>query len=197
MAMVADPRPADDMAPPGPSLVGQIVAAARRSRGFVSPAETDAAVPARLPPPREQRTPIDRVGAAVALMLIAAPLAIWIDAAWLTQRARTATDTLSRQAAPIDAARADAARAREQLGMAWTQPTIGTTIEAIGRALPADAALLRVERHATGLLSIEVAAPDPDQVTAALRRDPALAELRAVSQTPGDDGMRVTLEQPR
>lgn len=195
--MVADPRPADDMAQPGPSLVGQIVAAARRSRGLAPTAGVDATFPAKSPPRAEQRTPIDRVGAAVALMLIAAPLAVWIDAAWLTQRARTATETLSRQAAPIAAARADATRARQQLGTAWTQPTTGTTIEAIARALPADAALLRVERRTTGLLSIEVAAPDPDRVSAALRRDPALAGLRAVSQTPGDGGMRVTLEQPR
>lgn len=194
--MVADPRPATDAGPPPPSLFDRALGAARsrapsgEAAGEVAPV----APPAEPPPPRP---PVDRRALLTALPILAAPLLTLAGATWLAAAARTETAAIERRAAPLVAARADRDRARASLSAAWTRPTLGATVEAVARALPAEAALLRVERTASGGLTIEVAAPDPDRLAAVLRRDPALGGLRTVAQVPGDGVMRVTLEQAR
>lgn len=181
--MAADPRPANDSAPIRPSLFDRAVGAARPERA-----------PTPDPAPR---APIDRASALLAAAILATPLLTWAGAAILTARAQEAGRTIARHAAPQVAGQAAAQRARIRLAQAWRTPTLGTSLESIARALPQDAALLRAERDAAGQLSIEVAAPDPDRLLSALRRDPLLAGLRATAQarTDGDGRMRVTLEQ--
>jgi len=181
--MAADPRPADDSAPIRPSLFDRALGAARRER-----------TPTPAPAPR---APIDRASLLLATAILATPLLTWAGAAYLTTRAQDEGAAIARRAAPQVAGQATAQRARALLTPAWRSPTLGTTLESIARALPSDAALLRAERDGAGNLSIEVAAPDPDRVVAALRRDPVLAGLRATAQAraDGDGRMRVTLEQ--
>lgn len=184
--MAADPRPANDSAPIRPSLFDRAVDAARRDRAPTPP-----------PAPRPPRARIDRAAALLAAAILATPLLTWAGAAILTARVQEEGRTIARRAAPLLAEQAAAERARIWLAQAWRAPTLGTTLESLVRALPQDAALLRAERNAAGMVSIEVAAPDPDRLLAALRRDPVLAGLRATAQAraDGDGRMRVTLEQ--
>lgn len=185
---MAEPRPANDSAPIRPSLFDRAVAATRSSP-MAQPA------PAR---PRPPRPPLDRAALALAAAIVATPLVTLVGALLLTAQVRDDTAALARAAAPVVAARRDHDRAVALLRAAWTAPPLGATIEAAARVLPPDAALLRVERGATGAITLDIAAPDPDRAIAALRRDPLFATLRAAAQTRGDDGrMRVTLEPVR
>ncbi|MEP9403253.1 hypothetical protein [Sphingomonas sp. VNH70] len=183
--MAADPRPANDSAAIGPSLFDRAVGAAR-PRPAPDPAPNGA-----------PRRPADRAAIATALLLVAGPLATWLLATLWTGEVRRETAALAARAAPRIAARMADARARAMLAATWDQPTLGTTVETIARALPPEAGLLRVERPADGALRLEVATPDPERLAAALRREGALGHLRTAAQTPGDGGMRVTLEEPR
>lgn len=192
--MVAEPRPANDDAPTGPSLVDRLLAAARRT------AARQPRTPRPVPAPGASATPrrpIDRMGLAMAAMIVAMPVVTWTGATLIAARDRAATARIMSTASPILAARTGRDHARTLLAAAWRGPTAGMVVEALARSLPADAALLRVERQATGALSVEVAAPDPDRLTATLRREPALAALRATGQAQGDGTMRVTLEERR
>ena len=184
--MVADPRPATDSAPIRPSLFDRAMSATRRERPSTPP-----------PAPRPPRTRIDRTSALLTAAILATPLLTWAGAAMLTARAQDEGRAIVRRAAPAIAEQAAAQRARTLLQQAWRAPTLGATLESLARALPQDTALLRAERNAAGMLSIEVAAPDPDRLLATLRRDPVLAGLRATAQAraDGDGRMRVTLEQ--
>ncbi|KQN81445.1 hypothetical protein ASE90_12735 [Sphingomonas sp. Leaf67] len=187
---MADPRPANDSAPVRPSLFDRALGAAR-------PASRPP-VPADPPPQPAERPRPDRAALILALAIVAAPLLTLAGATLMTAHVRRETRTLTERSAPAVAARTERDRGRAALAMAWNAPTLGATVEAIARALPEDAALLRVERN-TGPLTIDVAAPDPDRALSALRRDPALGGLRAVAQSraDGDGRMRITLEQPR
>lgn len=183
---MAEPRPANDSAPIRPSLFDRAIGAAR-----VAPR-------APLPPPAPDPMPaarIDRAAAALAVAIVATPLFTLFGATILTGQVRDETRALTARSAPVADARAARDHARAMLSAAWTAPTLGSTIEAIARALPDDAALLRVERNPR--LRIEIAAPDPDRAVNALRRDPALGQLRPVAQSrvDGDGRMRVTLEE--
>lgn len=185
--MAADPRPANDRTPAGPSLFDRAWGAAR-----VRPGPAPAAAP-----PSQPRERPDRRTMLIAALIVAGPLATLIGAHLLTHAARRETAELATQAAPLLAARAEHARAQALLAGAWSRQPLGATIEAVARALPPEASLLRAERLADGRLAIEVTAPDPDRLTAAFRREGALAGLRATAQVPGDGAMRVTLEQGR
>ena len=133
--MVADPRPANDSAPIRPSLFDRAVDAARRERPALPPA-------APLPP----RPPLDRASVLLAAAILATPLLTWGGAAILTARAQQEGRAIASRAAPQLAGQAAAQRARALLQQAWRAPTLGTSLEAIARALPPDAALLRAER---------------------------------------------------
>lgn len=180
--MAADPRPANDSAPIRPSLFDRAVGAARRERG-----------PTPIPAPHKPRPPIDRMSLLLAAAILATPLLTWAGAAFLTGRAQDEGAAIARRAAPRIAEQAAAQRAHVLLQQTWRLPTLGTTLEGTARDLPKDAALLRVERDGAGTMSMEVVAPDPDRVVAALPGLRATAQARA----DGDGRMRVTLEQRR
>lgn len=138
---------------------------------------------------RERPTPAPRDWRAAALVsgLIAlAPLLTLGGAHLLTARETAAADRLRSQAAPRIAARAAGTAARRTLSETLRQPNLGATLEALARALPANATLARAGRAADGTLEIEAAAPDPDALRDALRRDPAFARLRAIGQRQAD-----------
>lgn len=186
--MAADPLPANDDAPHTPSLFDRAVAAARRPER--------APVEASMPRPRPA-TSIDGLTLMTAVAIVATPLATWGGAAWLAASARADGRAAERRAAPAVAARDARLAAIDTLSRVWSQPTLGTTIESVARALPPEASLARAERAANGALTLDVVTPDPDRLIAALRRDAALARLRPSAQKALDGRMQVTLETVR
>lgn len=167
------PEPEDASPPPPPSLAER-VARAGRARIAAAPAGDW------------------RVGLGVALLLAAGPLLTIGGAAVLRADARAEARRLDATAAPRAAAARASAEARAALAPVLARPSIGQTLEALARALPEEARLARAERTAQGALEVDIAAPDPDAVRAALRRDPALAGLRDVTQRRGEGAMIAT-----
>ncbi len=191
---MAEPRPANDSAPIRPSLFDRALAATRTPpKPPLEPQPRPTPSDARPP-----RPPRDRAALALAAAIVATPLVTLVGATWLTAQARDETRVLTRSSTPAVTARRDHDRAAALLSAAWRAPTSGAAIEAAARVLPPDAALLRIERGATGAVTLDILAPDPDRAIAALRRDPLFTGLRAAAQARAEDGrMRVTLEPAR
>ncbi|MES2338866.1 MAG: hypothetical protein V4537_12290 [Pseudomonadota bacterium] len=138
-----------------------------------------------------------RAGIAVALLLAAAPAAVWAGARWTETGVRRDIAAVTATAKPRLDGLAARTAARAELDTLLAVPGVGGTLEALTRALPADASLARVARGPEGRLAIDVAAADPDRLRAALRRHPATAGLRDAGQRGGDGVMLVTLESAR
>lgn len=138
--------------------------------------------------------PEGRVAMVVALLLLAGPLLTIGGARLLAERQRTTATRIEAEAAPRIAAAEAAIEARSQLGAILGRRTLGATVEALARALPADATLVRAERNAQGRLALEIATADPDRLRAALRRAPAFTRLRNTGQRQADAAMIVLLE---
>ena len=135
------------------------------------------------------------VASGIAGLIAAGPL-VTIAGAWLiTGSIRSEVNRLEEQAAPRAAAAKTAAQDRALLVAMIRRPGLGATAEALARALPVDAVLLRAERDRSGLLEIDIGAPDPDKLRAALRAEPALARLRDAGQQRGDLMMTVSFKE--
>ncbi len=186
--MAADPLPANDDAPHSPSLFDRAVAAARRPERAHTAAST---------PRRRASTAIDGPTLMTVIAILAAPLATWGGAAWLAASARADGRVAETRAAPVVAVRDARTAALDTLSRAWSQPSLGTTIESVARVLPPEASLARAERDTGGRLTLDVLTPDPDRLIAALRRDATLGSLRPTAQTAVDGRMQVTLETAR
>ncbi|MDP5281230.1 hypothetical protein Q9Q95_20055 [Sphingomonas sp. DG1-23] len=132
------------------------------------------------------------VAALVAALIVAGPLLTIAGAKLLTVQQRVAAKRIERDAAPRIAAAKAATEARGQIDAVLRRPTLGSTIEALARALPADATLVRAGRTAQGAVEIDVAAADPDKLRGALRRAPAFMRLRNTGQRQADTKMIVT-----
>ncbi|NIJ20772.1 hypothetical protein FHS95_002464 [Sphingomonas naasensis] len=165
-----------------PSLVQRLVALGRRRRVASDVADAGAGWPRH------------RVATAVALLIAAGPLLTIGGARLIAGRERAAAERLETELAPRIAAAQAARDARAQMAGVLQRATLGATIEALAQALPADATLVRAERDAQGQLTLEIAAPDPDKLRAALRRIPAFARLRDTRQRQADGQMVVLLE---
>lgn len=169
-----DPEPA-----PPPSLAQRLAAFAKRA-------------PIAAGTPRAEKWPEGSIAALVALLIAAGPLLTIAGAKLLAAQERGAAAQLAAEAAPrIEAARA-AEAARSQIDSVLRRMTLGATLEALARTLPADATLVRAARSIEGVLEIDVAAADPDRLRAALRRAPAFARLRNTGQREADGRMIVT-----
>ncbi|WP_326525687.1 hypothetical protein [Sphingomonas sp.] len=138
-----------------------------------------------------------RAGIAVALLLAAAPLVVWAGARWtqagVVRDAAAIRATAAPRLALIDAR----GQAHAELDALFDRPGVAATLDALARALPSGAMLVRAGRGADGRLAAEVSAADPDRLRAALRRHPATQRLRDTGQRRGDAAMLVTLEEPR
>jgi len=135
------------------------------------------------------------VAGGVAGLIATGPL-LTIAGAWLmTGSVRSDVNRLEEQAAPRAAAAEAARRDRALLVAMIKRPGLGATAEALSRALPVEAVLLRAERDRAGLLEIDISAPDPDKLRAALRAEPALARLRDAGQQRGDLMMTVSFRE--
>ena len=172
-------KPDPEPVPPPPSLA-QRLAAIGRGRLADAKKQADGA-----------KWPEASLAALVAVLIAAGPLLTIGGATLLTERQRAASTRLEAEASPrIEAARA-AAEARGQMDAVLRRRTLAATIEALARALPADATLVRAGRNAQGVLELEIATPDPDRLRSALRRAPAFARLRNTGQRQADTGMIV------
>lgn len=165
---------------PAPSLAHRLMVLARRRR-------SDA-----VSPPAAASWSQNSVAALVTLLIAAGPLLTIAGAKLLAAQQRAAAARIESEAAPRIGAAKAAGEARAQIDAVLRRPTLGATIEALARALPADAALVRAGRTAQGVLEIEVAVADPDRLRAALRRAPAFARLRNTGQRQADAKMIVT-----
>lgn len=133
--------------------------------------------------------------AALAVLIALGPLLTIAGAKLITRHERSEIVRLQNDLAPRLAAEQAAQTARAELAAAVTRPAMGTTLETLARALPADATLSRAERTAQGALDIDVTAVDPDKLRAEIRRAPELAGLRDSGQRQGDGSMLVSLHQ--
>lgn len=139
--------------------------------------------------------PAHELAAAIAVLIALGPLATIAGAQLLTRQDRSEAERLRTELAPRLAAERSIEAARSEIGALVRRPAIGTTLEAFARGLPADATVIRIERNANGGLEADIIAADPDQLRAAIRRDPALAQMRNTSQRQSDTAMIVTLRQ--
>lgn len=128
-----------------------------------------------------------RIPAIVAALIWLGPLTTMLGARLLADGVRREAQGLRVQLAPRIAAERGAETARSQLADALRGPGPSATLEALARVLPAEATVARVAREPGGAIELEIAAPDPDMLRAALRRAPEFVRLRAVGQQ-GSDG---------
>ncbi|RYY29433.1 MAG: hypothetical protein EOP62_00925 [Sphingomonadales bacterium] len=132
---------------------------------------------------------------AVAVLIALAPLFTIAGAKLLARHERSEITRLQTDLAPRIAAEQAAQTARSEIAAATSRPAMGTTLEALARALPADATLARAERTVQGALDLEITTVDPDKLRAAIRRAPELTGLRDSGQRQGDGIMLVSLHQ--
>ncbi|MDT8757106.1 hypothetical protein MZO42_00200 [Sphingomonas psychrotolerans] len=128
----------------------------------------------------------------VALLIATGPLLTIAGAKLLSARQRAAAAKLEGEAAPRIAAARNATEAHQQLDGVLRRRALGPTMEALARALPQDAVLVRAARTSEGIVEIEVEVADPDKLRAALRRSPTFARLRNTGQRQADARMIVT-----
>lgn len=133
--------------------------------------------------------------AAVAVLIALGPLLTIAGAKLIISHERAAIVRLQNELAPRLAAERVAQTARSEIGATVARPTMGTTLDTLARALPADATLSRAERTAQGALDVDVTTVDPDRLRAAIRRAPELTGLRDSGQRQGDGNMLVSLHQ--
>lgn len=136
-----------------------------------------------------------RIASGVAALIATGPLATIIGADLLAGGVGRQVQQLREQAAPRAAAAQAAAKERAALVALLREPGVGASVEALARSLPADASLIRVERNPAGLLEVDLTAPDPDRLRAALHREPALARLRDTGQQQGETTMIISLRE--
>lgn len=127
-----------------------------------------------------------RLGAAIAVLIWAGPLAALLGAKLLEHAAEREMGALHAQLAPRVAAQHQAEAARLRLGDALRGPRPSAVAEALARTMPAEAKVARIAREPGGAIDLEISAPDPDRLRAALRRAPEFARMRDTNQRAGD-----------
>ncbi len=181
----------DDGIPQPPeqrSLVAGLAGAARGAAGA-----TRGWWAARPPVPAAKRD--WWVAGGLAALIAAGPALTIVVGGLIADGVRGEVRRLEAQAAPRAAAAKTASEDRAALVVMLRRPGLGATAEALARALPVDAVLIRAERGRDGLLEIDVSAPDPDKLRAALRAEPALARLRDAGQQRGELMMTVSFKE--
>lgn len=145
---------------------------------------------------RLQAGPVDwRLALALAAVIALGPLATITGAAVIERSARAEAARLTAQAAPRLKAEASAHAARGALREAVRHPGAAILLNHVAAAIPADARVARMRKAADGAMEIEITAPDPDLLRAALRRDPVLAAFRETGQRRAGAMIAVTLRR--
>lgn len=149
-------------------------------------------------PPQAARPagPVDwRLAAGLAAVIALGPLATIVGAGMLERSAGAESVRLAAAAAPRLKTEARASDARRALRQAARDPGVAVWLDRLAAAMPADARIARMSRAGDGAMEIEIAAPDPDLLRAALRRDPALAGFRETGQRRAGAMIAVTLRR--
>jgi hypothetical protein len=167
------------------SLVDRAVR--RLSASAPEPGRTRAALPA-----------IDwRFALALTALIALGPLLTVVGAGLLERDARADAARLRAQAAPVtDAAKADRA-ARGLLRATVSEAPVALWLDRAARALPDEARISRMARSSEGRMEIDVIAPDPDPVRAAMRRDPAFTRFREAGQRRAGGAVLISYRQAR
>lgn len=118
----------------------------------------------------------------LALLIAAGPVLTIVGARWLEARAQAEATRLRASIAPRIEAAARSQAARDMLRNVVRQPAFAVTLDRLASVLPQEARVARMARNLDGVTTIEITAPDPDQVRAALRRDPVFGGFREVGQ---------------
>lgn len=181
--------PADHPPARPPSLAGLALLRARQGAGAVARRITRFDLTKGKQPASTPWPPV-----ALAVLIASIPLSIWAGGRWLEAGERARIAVAERQLAPRRAAAK--AEAEERAGMAalLARPRAIAVLNALAETLPADARIVRMSRDGTGVLTLEVATPDPAELRAALRGDARFAALRSIAERRGDAGMVVTLK---
>lgn len=146
--------------------------------------------------PRPEGGKVDwRLAAGLAALIALGPLATIVGAGLIERGAQAEAARLAAQAAPRLKAEARALDARAVLRDAARDSGVAVWLDRLAVAIPADARVARMGKAADGGLEIEIIAPDPDLLRAALRRDPALAGLRETGQRRAGAMIAVTLRR--
>lgn len=146
--------------------------------------------------PRLSAGPIEwRLALALAAVIALGPLATIVAAGVVEQIARADAKQLTVQAAPRLKAEASARAARAALREAVRHPGAAILLDHVAAAIPADARVARMRKAADGTMEIEITAPDPDLLRAAMRRDPVLAAFRETGQRRAGAMIAVTLRR--
>lgn len=146
--------------------------------------------------PRSPGGPVDwRLASALAALIALGPLATITGAALIEGSARAEAERLTAQAAPRLKAEAGAQAARAALREAVRHPAAAVLLNHVAAAIPVDARVSRMSKAADGAMEIEITAPDPDLLRAAMRRDPALAAFRETGQRRAGAMIAVTLRR--
>lgn len=129
----------------------------------------------------------------LAVLIAAGPGLTLIGAKLLTIREERESNRLETKLEPRAARTAATAEVRQILTPLVRRKPLAMTLDRLAVALPADATLIGALQGRDGIVKLEVAAPDPDRLRAALRRAPGLEGLRDVGQRSGDGGIVVML----
>jgi hypothetical protein len=148
----------------------------------------------RAPRPEGRRVDWRRAGGLAALIALG-PLFTIVGAGLLERSAQAEAERLTAQVAPRVQAEARERDARAALRGAARDAGVAVWMDRLATAIPADARVARMSKAADGSVEIEVTAPDPDLLRAALRRDPALAGLRETGQRRAGAMIAVTLRR--
>ncbi len=146
--------------------------------------------------PRPEGAGVDwrRAGGLAALIALG-PLLTIVGASAIERNARVEATRLTAQVAPRVQAEARERDARAALRGAVRDAGVAVWMDRLAAAIPADARVARMSRAADGSVELEITAPDPDLLRAALRRDPALAGLRETGQRRAGAMIAVTLRR--
>ena len=146
--------------------------------------------------PRPAGEPLDwRLAAGLAALIALGPLVTIVGAGLIERSARAEAAALTAQAAPRLKAEAQARNARAVLRETVRDAGVAVWFDRLAAVIPADARVARMGKAADGAMEIEITAPDPDLLRAALRRDPALAGFRETGQRRAGAMIAVTLRR--
>lgn len=148
----------------------------------------------RAPSPEGAKVDWQRAGGLAALIALG-PLLTIVGAGVIEWNAQAEVARLTAQLAPRMKAEARERAARAVLRSAVRDAGVAVWMDRLAAAIPADARVARMARTADGAFEIEITAPDPDLLRAALRRDPALAGLRETGQRRAGAMIAVTLRR--